>query len=149
MSDQRRESTCPSRSRVMGRLVTSSSINRAGSRRWTDPPSARSWHRTRCRRCPGNTAARAWRWNSPLNIRAKTWDKTMKRLLTFATLLLLPVHLAVSQQGRIETQITEGAKTVRVAIPLFQPTSTGDNSTKLAQLFNQVLWDDLDFTGNL
>src|SRR5262245_38330079 len=74
----------------------------------------------------------------------------MKRFLSFSILLaLLPFHRALSQQGRIDTGITEGVKAARVAIPLLQSTSGGDKSGQLTQLFNQVLWDDLEYTGNL
>src|SRR5438093_7916464 len=73
----------------------------------------------------------------------------MKQVFTLAILMLLPLHWASAQQGRIEVRIDTGATAVKVAIPSFPSTSGGDKATQLTKLFNDVLWDDLNYTGNL
>ena len=75
----------------------------------------------------------------------------MKRFcfFTIAILMLLPLHWATSQQAKIDTGTNIGVKEVKLAIPLFPSTSGVDKSAQLTQVFNQVLWDDLDYTGNL
>jgi TolB protein len=53
------------------------------------------------------------------------------------------------KQGRIETGTNRGAEEVRLAFPAFQPKTTDANTVKLTNLFNQVVWDDLDYAGNI
>jgi len=73
----------------------------------------------------------------------------MRRFLFFLILLLLPLHWSLSQQGRITTTIDKGAGEIKIAIPILQPTTAGDKSTQLSQIFNQVLWDDLEYAGSI
>lgn len=53
------------------------------------------------------------------------------------------------EQGTINTGTNKGAAEVRLAFPEFQSKSSDANAVKLTNLFNQVLWDDLDFSGNV
>jgi TolB protein len=53
------------------------------------------------------------------------------------------------RQARIETGIDVGAKEVRVAFPEFQPRSNDPTLLKYTALFNQVLWEDLDYSGSI
>jgi TolB protein len=73
----------------------------------------------------------------------------MKRLSIAILMLLLPVHWAASQQGRIEIGVNSGVKAVTIALPPFPTTSSGGKSDQLAKVFNDVLWDDLEYTGNI
>src|SRR5215471_2440234 len=72
-----------------------------------------------------------------------------RRYLILSFLLLLPVSWANSQQAQIDTGIRgQGPAAIRIAVPLFESTS-GSNGQQLSQIFNQVLWDDLAYSGNL
>ncbi len=52
-------------------------------------------------------------------------------------------------QGRIDTGIDKGANEVRLALPEFQVKSNDPQLVKFTALFNQVLWDDLDYSGSI
>jgi len=52
-------------------------------------------------------------------------------------------------QGRIDTGTDKGAREIRFALPEFQPKSGDPATVKLITLFNQVLWNDLDYSGNI
>src|SRR2546426_1183068 len=57
-----------------------------------------------------------------------------------------PTH---SEQGRVEAGTNIGAQEVRLAFPEFQPKGSDPNAVKLTNLFNQVVWDDLDYSGSV
>jgi TolB protein len=82
-----------------------------------------------------------------MHAKKPTLKTHMKRLLTITILILLPVRWAASQQAQIESGTNRGVTAVRLALPLFSSTSGGDQSAKLTQIFNDVLWNDLDNTG--
>lgn len=71
----------------------------------------------------------------------------MKKIL-IAALLLALVQLALSQ-GRIDTGTKEGVIGVKIAVPEFQPATADPKTAALAKVFNQVLWDDLDYSGGV
>jgi len=75
----------------------------------------------------------------------------MKQLLMVSLVIVLVATVTGSpRQGVINNVGTnQGAQEVRLALPEFQSKSTDPNSVKLASLFNQVLWDDLDYSGNI
>ncbi|MBI4474012.1 MAG: PD40 domain-containing protein [Acidobacteria bacterium] len=51
------------------------------------------------------------------------------------------------QIPQIQTGTREGVLGVRLALPEFQPTSSDPKLVTLTALFNQVLWDDLGYSG--
>ena len=61
-------------------------------------------------------------------------------------LLLMYALPGATQDAQIQTGTRTGVDAVRLALPDF-PTNSAD--ARLATLFNQVLWDDLDYTGNI
>ena len=71
----------------------------------------------------------------------------MKKILTFLVLLVGPAWTLLSQQPQIQTGTRTGAAAVRVAVPEFQVRSTDEKTIRLAGIFNQALWDDLDYSG--
>jgi TolB protein len=71
----------------------------------------------------------------------------MKKLLLCIFLSIIPVWNLLSQQAQIESGTSTGALSVRIALPEFQARGTDEKSTTLTTLFNQVLWDDLDYSG--
>jgi len=57
---------------------------------------------------------------------------------------------ASPQQDRIEGVVgTKGPNKIILAIPEFRATTPGDKADKLAKVFNDTLWADLDFSGNI
>jgi len=52
-------------------------------------------------------------------------------------------------QAKVDAGTNRGANEVRLAFPAFQPKTNDPNLIKLANLFNQVVWDDLDYSGNI
>src|SRR5262249_39701752 len=82
----------------------------------------------------------------------------MKQILVCLSLLVLiapssrtgpmvtPLHEGAQQ---VTTGINKGAQEVRLALPDFQSKSSDPNAAKYTALFNQVLWDDLDYSGNI
>src|SRR5262245_44503873 len=79
----------------------------------------------------------------------------MKHLIGLSTLCLAMglvlnlVPLASPRQAQIDAGTGRGANEVRFALPEFQSKSSDPNAVKLTGLFNQVLWDDLDFSGSI
>src|SRR5580704_7724823 len=77
----------------------------------------------------------------------------MKQIIALISLTLLAISPLPSPPAPRQAQVTagtnRGANEVRIAFPEFQATSTDPNTVKLTALFNQVLWDDLDFSGNI
>src|SRR5690242_884905 len=62
----------------------------------------------------------------------------------------LPVLPAsAAGQARVETGTNVGANEVRIALPEFQAKTNDPNLARYTALFNQVLWDDLDYSGNI
>ena len=63
-------------------------------------------------------------------------------------LLALVAPLAVqSQEAQIQTGTRTGVVGVKLAVPEFQPSAQDEKSVGLTRVFNQVLWDDLDYSG--
>ena len=80
----------------------------------------------------------------------------MKHLIRLTTLCLamgLVVNLiqlsSSPRQGQINTGTGTGATQIRFALPEFQSKSSDPNAVKLTGLFNQVVWDDLDYSGSI
>src|SRR5215475_11138877 len=74
----------------------------------------------------------------------------MKRLLTLTFIVALAASVrGMPRQGRIDTGTDKGAQEVRIALPVFECHCSDPNAVKLTNLFNQVVWDDLDFSGNV
>ena len=73
-----------------------------------------------------------------------------KRFLIAAIALAVPLIQAMAQ-GRIEAGLDRvGPAAVRIAIPEFHfAAESGNPTARLAKTFNDTLWNDLDFTGNL
>jgi TolB protein len=66
-----------------------------------------------------------------------------------AAMLLAPMGTAVLRGQQINDGITVGMKAVKIAVPEFKPSTTDAKITQLAKVFNDTLWNDLDFSGNL
>jgi TolB protein len=60
---------------------------------------------------------------------------------------LTPEALAAPQEDWIRTGTGLGVETVRLAVPDFQQTSASPEAGKLRDLFNQTLWNDLEYAG--
>jgi TolB protein len=73
----------------------------------------------------------------------------MRRLLLVLLILVVFSPDSASPQGRIDAGTNIGTQEVRIAFPAFQSRSNDANAVKLTSLFNQVLWDDLDYSGNV
>lgn len=71
----------------------------------------------------------------------------IRRILFAATLLLAGSLLA--QRPQIETGTNVGKLGVRLALPEFPVRQTSARSAQLTTLFNQTLWDDLDYSGGI
>jgi len=63
--------------------------------------------------------------------------------------LLAPMGAAILRGQQINDGITVGMKAVKIAVPEFKPSTTDAKITQLAKVFNDTLWNDLDFSGNL
>ncbi len=73
-----------------------------------------------------------------------------KLLLIAAFLSTFLGHAQVAKcQGWFRTGINMGQSRVRIAVPDFAPRSTEQSLVNLTQVFNKVLWDDLDNSGIL
>jgi TolB protein len=70
----------------------------------------------------------------------------MRRLLTFLSVFAV-LNVAAARSQQIQTGTNIGAAIVKIAIPEFQPASPDVKSATRAAIFNQVLWDDLDYSG--
>ena len=63
---------------------------------------------------------------------------------------MLCVQGVSSPQDRIDTGLTRtGPPIIRLAIPEFRSTTPDEKGAKLARVFNDTLWADLDFSGNI
>src|SRR5690349_13073120 len=67
----------------------------------------------------------------------------------FLLIAITATTAAFGLQGRFETGTDRGAATVKIAIPEFQPAAADAKTVALTAIFNQVLWDDLDFSGGV
>ena len=56
---------------------------------------------------------------------------------------------AILRGQQINDGITVGMKAVKIAVPEFKPSTADAKITQLAKVFNDTLWNDLDFSGNL
>jgi TolB protein len=72
----------------------------------------------------------------------------MKKTLLALILLSIPL-MVYSQEPQIQTGTRTGVVGVRLAVPEFQPQTQDAKSVELTRIFNQVLWDDLDYSGVL
>src|SRR6187402_2780921 len=66
-----------------------------------------------------------------------------------ASMLLVPVGAAILRGQQIDTGTTVGMKAVKIAVPEFRPGTADEKINRLATVFNETLWNDLDFSGNL
>ncbi len=74
----------------------------------------------------------------------------MKQLIALGFIVLAIAPLSSTpRQAQIEARTNIGASEVRLALPEFQATSADANLGRLTALFNQVVHDDLDFSGNI
>jgi len=65
-------------------------------------------------------------------------------------MLLTPVGAALLRAQQIDNVgITVGMKAVKIAVPEFKPGAADSKINHLADVFNETLWNDLDFSGNL
>jgi len=64
-------------------------------------------------------------------------------------MLLAPMGAAVLRGQQIDTGTTVGMKAVKIAVPEFRPSAADAKINHLAEVFNQTLWNDLDFSGNV
>jgi len=64
-------------------------------------------------------------------------------------MLLAPMGAAVLRGQQIDTGTTVGMKAVKIAVPEFKPSTADAKISQLAKVFNDTLWNDLDFSGNL
>lgn len=64
-------------------------------------------------------------------------------------LLLSGVHGALAQEGIVGGVSRRGVDAVKLAIPEFKSFSPSDKANRLTQVFNEVLWSDLEFSGNI
>ena len=68
-----------------------------------------------------------------------------KSAFFFLVVFLFPSWTLLSQQAQIETGTSTGATSVRLALPQFPSEST--EAAQLATVFNETLWNDIDFSG--
>jgi TolB protein len=64
-------------------------------------------------------------------------------------MLLAPLGAAVLRGQQIDTGTTVGMKAVKIAVPEFKPSTADAKINQLAKVFNETLWNDLEFSGNL
>jgi len=69
--------------------------------------------------------------------------------------LLTGIPIGITSLGAVQDRIDDvgltgkGPALVKLALPEFRPEAPGDRATKLAKIFNDTLWADLDFSGNI
>src|SRR5262245_25905710 len=76
----------------------------------------------------------------------------MKKFLVLVVIIAAVNTVAVSrgrQEPQIRTGTGRGILGVRLAVPEFQAPAPDEKTVKLTQIFNTVLWDDLDYSGVL
>ena len=74
----------------------------------------------------------------------------MKRTIAIFIIVLAAVPAPITPgQGRIDTGTNIGANQVRLALPEMQAKSNDPQLVKFTALFNQVLKDDLDYSGSI
>ena len=69
--------------------------------------------------------------------------KLLLVLMTIATLT------AAAPRQQVQIRIDRGVIGVKIAVPEFQAVATDAKTTALTQVFNKVLWDDLEYSGGL
>lgn len=78
-----------------------------------------------------------------------TTHASLTRVFIAALIVAAPLVIA-AQQGRVETGITfTGPKAVKLAVPELQFTAATAQSATMAKVFNETLWNDLEFSGNI
>src|SRR5712691_1607437 len=70
-----------------------------------------------------------------------------KVLILVLTVATAAATTFLAQQPQIRTGTRTGALAVRIAVPEFQPASPDPKTVALTDLFNKVVWDDLDYSG--
>ena len=73
----------------------------------------------------------------------------MRRLLIMVLMFALAGAAMPRQRGQIEIGINRGVLGVKIAVPEFLAAGTDPKTAMLAAVFNQVLWDDLEYSGVL
>ena len=69
--------------------------------------------------------------------------------------LLASTELGITSPGAGQDRIDDvgitgrGPALVKLALPEFRPAAPGERADKLAKVFNDTLWSDLDFSGNI
>jgi TolB protein len=66
-----------------------------------------------------------------------------------AAMLLTPLGSSLLRGQQIDAGINVGMKAVKIAVPEFKPSTADAKINQLAKVFNDTLWADLDFSGNL
>jgi TolB protein len=72
----------------------------------------------------------------------------MRKLLLFV-LLLASLRAAVTARQQIVTGTNQGVVGVKIAVPEFQPAAANPKTADRAAIFNQVLLDDLNYSGGV
>src|SRR5712691_8666476 len=73
----------------------------------------------------------------------------MKRLLIVLLITGLGVAAVVTSPAQIETGTSQGVIGVKIAVPEFQAAAGDSKAAALIDVFNKVLWDDLDYSGGV
>src|SRR5438477_4517332 len=73
----------------------------------------------------------------------------MKRLLFVLFISGLGIAAAVTSAAQIETGTSKGVIGVKIAVPEFQAAAGDTKAAALTEVFNTVLWDDLDYSGGV
>lgn len=69
--------------------------------------------------------------------------------------MLTGILVGITSLGAVQDRIDDvgltgkGPALVKLALPEFRPATPGDRADKLAKVFNDTLWADLDFSGNI
>src|SRR5262245_22844735 len=71
----------------------------------------------------------------------------MRRKIFLFIVLAGVLSAPAAKARQISTGTNQGAAIVKIAIPEFQPAAPDVKSAARAAIFNQVLWDDLDYSG--
>jgi TolB protein len=75
-------------------------------------------------------------------------DNMTRREFT-AALILAPMGPAILRSQQIVSGTNLGMKLVKLAVPEFRPTKPEPKINHLADVFNETLWNDLDFSGTV